>query len=200
MITCCRSFEVWIRNTGRGQMVLHARISGKNAGITERIRQEVQAIDRTLPAFQIQTLAAEVDAALIQERLVATLSSLFGLLALLLATIGLYGHMAYAVAQRTNEIGIRMALGAQPGNIVGMVLRETLFLVLLGVAIGVPVALAATRLASSLISGLLFGLKATDPTTIALASLLMTAVALFAGYLPARRASRVDPMLALRYE
>ena len=188
------------RNTGRGQMVLHVRIWGRNAGITERVRQEVQAIDKALPAFQIQTLATEVDAALIQERLVATLSSFFGFLALVLAAIGLYGLMAYAVAQRTNEIGIRMALGAQHGDVVRMVLRDTLFLVLLAVAIGVPVALAVARLASSLISDLLFGLKATDPVTIVLATVLMVAVALFAAYIPARRATKVDPMVALRYE
>jgi ABC-type antimicrobial peptide transport system permease subunit len=131
---------------------------------------------------------------------VATLSSFFGFLALVLAAIGLYGLMAYAVAQRTNEIGIRMALGAQHGEVIWMVLRETLFSALLGVAIGVPGSLAVTRLASGFISGFLFGLKVTDPVTIVLASVLIAAVALFAGYIPAWRATKVDPMVALRYE
>jgi predicted permease len=188
------------RKTGRGQMFLHVRVSENNAGITERVRQEVQAIDKTLPAFQIQTLAAELDGALVQERLVATLSSIFGLLALVLAAIGLYGIMAYAVALRSNEIGIRLALGAQCGDIVGMILREAFLLALLGVAIGVPVAMAAIHLAHSLISGLLSGLQVTDPLAVFLSVVLLISVALLAGYLPARRASRVDPLTALRNE
>ncbi len=108
--------------------------------------------------------------------------------------------MAYAVTQRTNEIGIRVALGAQRKHIAGMVLRETFCLALLGVSIGIPLALAATHFASSLISGLLFGLKATDTVTITTATVVMLSVALLAGYLPSQRASKVDPMVALRYE
>ena len=124
------------------------------------------------------------------------LSSLFGLVALLLASIGLYGVMAYTVARRTNEIGIRMALGAERGNVLRMVLRETLTLVLIGIAIGVPIVLAA----GGLLSTLLFGMTGTDPLTICAAAGLMVAVAAAAGYFPARRASRLDPMVALRYE
>ena len=121
-------------------------------------------------------------------------------MALALACIGLYGLLSYAVVRRTSEIGIRMALGAQRRDVFWMVLRETLVLVTIGVLLGIPAALVATRLASSLISGLLFGLKATDPLNITTATFLMIGVALLAGYLPARRASRVDPMVALRYE
>jgi ABC-type antimicrobial peptide transport system permease subunit len=117
-------------------------------------------------------------------------------LALLLACIGLYGIMSYAVVRRTNEIGIRMALGAQRGNVLWLVLKETFSLIIIGVTIGLCAALGTTRL----ISSMLFGLTATDPVTIAVAIFLLVAVAAFAGYLPARRASRVDPMVALRYE
>ena len=131
-----------------------------------------------------------------QERLFAKFSSFFGLLALLLACIGLYGIMSYAVVRRTNEIGIRMALGAQRGNVLWLVLKETLSLIIIGVAIGLCTALAATRV----ISSMLFGMTATDPSTIAMSTLVLVAVAAFAGYLPAKRASQVDPMVALRWE
>ena len=184
----------------RGTRTLVVRGMLNQSSLASELQTLIHSAEPNLPVLDISSLSEELDRTLVDERLIAKLSSSFGLLALLLACVGLYGTMSYSLARRTNEIGIRMALGAQRGNIVGMVLRETLFLVLLGVAIGVPIALAATRLASSLISGLLFGLKATDPTTIALATLLMTAVAVFAGYLPARRASRVDPMVALRCE
>jgi len=117
-------------------------------------------------------------------------------LALALASIGLYGVMSYAVARRTNEIGIRMALGAGNRRILGMVLREALTLIILGIAIGVPAALAASRLVTTM----LFGLKAADPLTIASAIGVLAAVVLVAGYIPARRATKVDPMVALRYE
>jgi ABC-type antimicrobial peptide transport system permease subunit len=150
--------------------------------------------------FDIHTLAEEMDAALIQDRLIATLSSFFSVLALLLASVGLYGLLAFTVVQRTGEMGIRTALGAQRGAVVWMILKEALCLVLIGVAIGVPVSLGAARLVSSRISGLLFGLKATDPLTIAAATALLVMAAAIAGYLPARRASRVDPMVALRNE
>ena len=144
----------------------------------------------------MKTFERQLNESLAQDRLVATLSSFFGILAALLAAIGLYGVMAYAVASRTRELGIRLALGAEPRNIRWLVMRETLQLVVLGMLIGLSAALAATRL----IASLLFGLTPTDPLTIALASLLLLAVAALAGYLPARRASRVDPMTALRCE
>jgi ABC-type antimicrobial peptide transport system permease subunit len=127
---------------------------------------------------------------------VATLSGFFGLTALLLACIGLYGLMAYTVTRRTHEIGIRMALGAQARDVLRLVMQETLLLVLLGVALGLGAAVATTRL----ISSLLFGLSATDPATLSLAALLLVAVAALAGYLPARRAASVDPIVALREE
>jgi len=126
----------------------------------------------------------------------ATLSNFFGLLALLLACIGLYGILSYGVASRTNEIGIRMALGAQRRDVFWLVLREALLLVGAGVVLGLPVIVGVTRLAASL----LFGLTPTDPISLIFAVLLMLAVAMLAGYLPSRRATRVDPLVALRYE
>ena len=163
-----------------------------------RIREQVAAVDPAMPMFDVHTLEEEMHAALVQQRLIAMLSTLFGVLGLLLACVGLYGLMAFAMVQRTGEMGVRLALGASRGAVVWLVVRDALTLVLAGMAIGIPVALAAARLASSQISGLLFGLKPTDPPTIALAAFALTAVALAAAYLPARRASRVDPMVALR--
>jgi ABC-type antimicrobial peptide transport system permease subunit len=137
-----------------------------------------------------------IEESVLRERLLATLSGFFGLLALLLACIGLYGILSYSVASRTNEIGIRMALGARTRAVLWLILREALLTVIIGVAAGLPMIWAVTRLASSL----LFDLKPTDPISLLLATLLMLAVAVVAGYLPARRAARVDPMVALRYE
>jgi len=187
-------------NTGRGQMVLHVRVLGNAGAIVPGIKNEVLHIEKDLPMFEVQTLAAEVDAALMQERVIATLSGFFGMAALILAAVGLYGLMAFTVVRRTGEIGIRMAMGAQRGAVLWMVMRDTLVLVFLGVAIGIPVALTVLRLSSSHISGLLFGLRATDPITLAMAVGLMTSAAMIAGYVPARRASRVDPTVALRNE
>jgi ABC-type antimicrobial peptide transport system permease subunit len=137
-----------------------------------------------------------ISRSLTQQTLVARLASFFGLLALLLACIGLYGVLSYGVARRTNEIGIRMALGARNRSVLWLVLREALLLVAIGLVIGVFASLALTKTAASL----LYELKPNDPLTIALATLLLAMVAAVAGYLPARRASRVDPMTALREE
>jgi predicted permease len=185
-------------NTGRGQMTLHVRVAENAPGVISRIREEVQHIDRDMPLFAIQTLAEQMNGLLSRERLVATLSLLFGALALLLASVGLYGLMAFSVVQRTGELGLRMALGAARPTVVRMIMRDALILVLAGVAIGVPAALMTGRLASSQIAGLLFGLSATDPVTMIGAVLVLTGVAAIAAYLPAVRAARVDPMVALR--
>ena len=140
-----------------------------------------------------------INDSLMQERFIAQTASAFSLFALLLACIGLYGVMSYAVTRRTSEIGIRMALGAQVRDIVWLVMREVLLLVALGIGIGLAAALATTRLASTLFA-LLFGLAPSDSLTITLATLLLIGVAALAGYIPALRASRVDPLLALRNE
>jgi predicted permease len=183
----------------RGQLrglTLAVRAEGGQRELTRDVSNELRAASSDLLLTNVATLGEQVDRSLLQERLIATLSLFFGLLALLLACIGLYGVMSYDVARRTHEIGIRMALGAQPGNVLSLVVRETLLLVSIGIAIGLPVALAATRLAR----GLLFGLTPNDPLTITLATLVMLAIAVLAGYLPARRAARVDPQVVLRHE
>jgi predicted permease len=160
------------------------------------VRRAMQDVDKNLPVTSLRTLSKQVDAALNQEHLIARLSSFFGILALVLACVGLYGVLACAVARRTNEIGIRMALGADPRQVLWMVLREALALVGVGVALGLPLAFAATRF----ISSQLYGVKPTDPATIAAVTMGLGAIAVFAGYIPARRATKVDPMAALRYE
>jgi predicted permease len=160
------------------------------------IQRAVRELDPQTQLVNLRTMSDVVDRSLMQERFVAQLGGFFSLFALLLASIGLYGVMSYATAHRTREIGIRMALGARALDVIRLVLRETMLLVGVGVVIGLGAAFAATRLVASL----LFGLSPTDPLTIALAALLMFAVTALAGYLPARRASRVEPVTALRQE
>src|SRR5262249_25583594 len=149
-----------------------------------------------LPLGDVTTLAQTVEDSALMQRLVAQLSTVFGVLAALLACLGIYGVMSYGIARRINEFGIRMALGAQRRHVLWTVLRETLLLAAVGGAIGLGAAIAFGRFVESL----LFGLKADDPRSIGMAVIAMMAVALFAGYLPARRATRIDPMIALRHE
>jgi len=179
-----------------GRRRLCVRATGDAGALVAAIRNVVHSLDPNLPVFDIKTFADHIDESISRERLIALLSSFFGLFALLLAGLGLYGVMAYAVSRRKREIGIRMALGAQAGAVLWLALRETLLMVSIGLAIGLPAALAATRLTR----GMLFGLTENDPLTIALAVLLMLAVAALAGYLPARRATKIDPMMVLRQE
>jgi len=179
-----------------GRLTLAARAEGRPTELTNPIHNEVRAVGSDILLTNIATLSEQVDQSLLQERLVATLSIFFGLLALLLASIGLYGVLSYDVARRTHEIGIRMALGASASRVVRLALGETLRWVVLGAAFGLGAALATTRWVESL----LFGLPPRDPLTIGLAALLLLVVAAAAGYLPARRAARVDPLVALRSE
>ncbi len=160
------------------------------------VRRTVQQIDATLPVVDMKTLEKQVDNSLVTERLVATLSSAFGVLATLLASIGLYGVMAYTVARRTREIGIRMALGAATGNVVWLVMKEVLVLVGIGVVLGLGASWGLTRY----VQKQLYGIQPNDLTTIVLATIGIAIVALAAGYVPARRATRVDPIRALRWE
>jgi predicted permease len=180
----------------RGVARLQLRVSGQPADYAATIERLAREFDPQAPVVELRMMRDSVDASLTQERFIAQLGSAFSLFALLLACVGLYGLMSYDVARRTREIGIRIALGAQRGNVVGLVLRETMLLVVIGVIIGLSAALGATRL----IASLLYGLTPNDPLTIALASMLLLTVAALAGYLPARRAVRVDPMVALRHE
>jgi predicted permease len=160
------------------------------------VRREALAQDKDVPVVDMKTETQVVSQVLFLDRTFAALSSTFGFLALALACVGLYGTMAYAVARRTNEIGIRMALGAGRGTILGMVLRETSLIVLVGIAVGLPAAWAA----SNLLKARLFGLTPHDPWSIMLAIVATVMVTAIAGYIPAKRASRVEPMVALRYE
>jgi ABC-type antimicrobial peptide transport system permease subunit len=175
---------------------LVTRYSGDPKVLIPAIRRAVAEVDPNLPTGDFSTLEKIVNGSVESRRLVALLSTLFGALAALLASIGIYGVMSYAISRRTNEFGIRMALGAQRPQVLWLVLRETLGLVLIGVAAGVALALTLSRLVTSM----LFGLAPSDPLAIGLAAALMVAVAFVAGWLPARRATRIDPMVALRYE
>ena len=160
------------------------------------IRRTVAQLDQNLPIYNMRTLDATIDASLLNERLVASLSALFGALATLLAVIGLYGVMAYTVEQRTREIGIRVALGAQRGNVVWLVMKEVVVMIAVGFGIGLP----AAWFASKLVASLLYGIQPDDPLSIGAAMAILAVIAILAGYIPAARASRVDPLRALRYE
>lgn len=177
-------------------VVVRSSLSTSTVG--SEIRQAASSIDKDLPVTNILSLpqALSADPSLAQPRFRTLLLALFGAIALLLAAVGIFGVISYSVSRRTHELGIRMALGAQPGAILKMVLRETLGLVLIGIAVGLPCALAAARL----VTHLLFNVKSYDPLTLVIAPLVLVAVGVLAGYIPARRAMRVDPMIALRYE
>ena len=170
---------------------------GRGAGtadLSTAVRQQVGSVDPTLPILELESMEKQVADTLFVERLVASLSMAFGALATALAAIGLYGVMSYTVSRRTREIGLRMALGAARASVLWMVLREVITLTAAGILLGVPAALALSRL----IESQLFGLSSTDPLTLSLAAIALTLVALLAGYLPAHRATRIDPMHALR--
>jgi predicted permease len=164
------------------------------------IRAEVAASDKTLQVQEVRPFESVINDMISQERLTALLSSVFGALACLIAAIGLYGVVAYSVSRRTNEFGTRMALGAQRGDIRTLVLRQTLAVILYGVAIGIGGALVLVRLLSSTIHGMLYGIKPTDISLFVGATFSLVAIALLAAFLPARRAMKVDPMVALRYD
>jgi predicted permease len=172
------------------------KTSGDAASLTSAVREAIAQVDPKLPIFGVATLTDQIRSTFRQDRLISQLMSFFGALALLLAAIGLYGVMSNGVMRRTNEIGIRMALGAASSNILWLVLKESLVLVIAGLVVGIPVALGA----GSLIASQLFGLRATDPATLVIAGAVLILVAVLAGFLPARRASRVNPLVALRDE
>ena len=175
-------------------MVVHLRTASDPAALATALREKVRALDATAPVFDVHTVRDEIDWSLLRERLLGTITTLFGGLALLLAAIGLYGTMLYGVARRTREFGIRVAIGAGTGSILRLVLREALGLVIAGVSLGLASAWALGRVVSSM----LFAIEPTDLVSIAIAGVVLVAVALAASAIPARRASRVDPTMALR--
>jgi len=179
-----------------GRATFYARTSSEPAAMATTLRKIVQSFDSNLPVYDLETLTRQVDETVFADRLLTSLSLCLGLLAALLAAIGLYGVMAYVVARRTREIGIRMALGATRESIAGLILSEVARMAAIGLAIGLAAALAGDRLVASL----LYGVRATDPLVFAGAVLLLAFIALLAGGLPARRAASVDPVVALRYE
>jgi predicted permease len=184
------------RQAGAGNAVFEVRTRGATAAVTGAVREAIRQVDQNLPMMDVSTQLEQVELRFQQEKLFARAYTLFGGVALLLAALGLFGLMSYNVARRTNEIGIRMALGARRQDVLSLVIRESMFLVAIGVVAGLSIALAAGRFVSTL----LFGLPPTDPVSTALAVTVLVAVSAVAGYLPARRAAQVDPMVALRCE
>ena len=179
-----------------GSLTFYVRSSVDADSFGARLRAAVARVDPTLPVTGMKTMKAQIDESLFVERMVAALSAAFGLLATLLAAIGLYGVMSYAVAMRTREIGLRVALGADRRAMLMLVLREVAVLAALGVAIGLPGGYGLGKV----IESLLFGVSARDPLIYGVATLALFATAFFAGLIPAARAARIEPMTALRYE
>jgi ABC-type antimicrobial peptide transport system permease subunit len=188
-------YDTFMQNP-RATAFLTLRTEGSPSALAPAVRQTIHDTDPNLPIVSIATQVESIERRFSQERLFAQAYALFGGIALLLASVGLFGLMSYNVARRTPEMGIRMALGAQRGRVLGMVMRESMLLVGIGAVVGVAVALAASRFVSTLV----YGLSATDAATIVIAAGVLVAVSALAAYLPARRASRVDPAIALRAE
>ncbi|HEX2272140.1 MAG TPA: FtsX-like permease family protein [Pyrinomonadaceae bacterium] len=177
-------------------MTVLVRTAGDPVTVVPALRQAIWSIDPNQPVATVKTMEQIVADSIAQPRLNMTLMGMFGGLALILAAVGIYGLLSYAVTQRTQEMGIRMALGAQAGDVLSLVLKQGMALALLGEAIGLAGAFALTRL----IRGLLFGVTPTDATIFIAVTGVLTTIALLACYLPARRATKVDPLKALRYE
>jgi ABC-type antimicrobial peptide transport system permease subunit len=188
--------QVFVPNWGRNSAAFYVRTNTSASSSYGVIRNEVKQLDAAMPVYEMKTLEAQLDETLLTDRLIALLSAGFGLLATVLASIGLYGVMAFVVARRRKELGIRLALGAQPGLVIWMVMREVLLLLAIGLAVGIPAAMALGRTVSSQ----LYGIQPNDPRMAAWTVLLLTVVSAVAGLIPAHRASRIDPILALRYE
>ncbi len=188
--------QAFYPNWGNMGAAFYVRAGMGSASVYAAVRREVKALDASMPIYDVKTLAAQLDDTLLTERLVALLSAAFGLLATLLAMVGLYGVIAFVVARRTKELGLRMVLGAPPGSVIWLVLREVLLLLAIGLAIGLPAAIGLGRL----VAAQLYGVKASDPWMAGASMTALVVVATVAGLIPALRASRIEPIAALRYE
>jgi predicted permease len=188
--------QVFWPGWGRGSVTFYLRANEASAGIFNLVRNEVKRLDAAMPVYDVKTVQGQLDETLLTDRLIALLSAGFGLLATVLASVGLYGVMAFIVARRRKEIGLRLALGAEPAGVLWIVMREVLILLTIGLTIGVPAAIGLGRYVSSQ----LYGIQPNDPWMAIGTMLLLTAVSAAAGLIPATRASRIDPILALRYE
>jgi hypothetical protein len=188
--------QVFIPNWGKDSVAFYVRTQTSSSSTYSEIRNEVKQLDASIPIYSLKTVEGQLDETLLTDRLIAMLSAGFGALATLLASVGLYGVMAFVVARRKKELGIRLALGAQPGFVVWLVMREVLLLLAIGLAVGIP----AAMLLGGYVSSQLYGIKPHDPAIAGSTVVLLTLVSALAGFIPAQRASRIDPILALRHE
>jgi predicted permease len=188
--------QVYVPSWGSGGVTYYVRTTDSSAAAFGAIRNQVRKLDASMPVYAMKTLEGQLDERLMTDRLIASLAAGFGLLATALASIGLYGVMAFVVARRRKEIGIRLALGAEPGGVIWLVMKEVLLLLAIGLAVGIPAALGLGRFVASQ----LYGIQERDPSTAVATVALIAAVSVAAGMIPAHRASRIDPILALRHE
>ena len=188
--------QVFVPNWGSNGVAFYVRTGTKSSSAFNLIRGVMQQLDASMPLYELKTLEGQLDQTLLTDRLIALLSAGFGFLATVLSSIGLYGVMAFVVARRRKELGIRLALGAQPSLVIWLVMREVLILLAIGLAVGVPSALGLGRF----VAAQLYGIQPNDPSLAGYTLLLLTTVSVAAGLIPAHRASRIDPILALRCE
>ena len=188
--------QVFIPNWGRNSATFYVRTSTGSSGAYSLLRDQVRRLDPSMPVYDLKTLEGQLDETLLTDRLIASLSAGFGLLATVLASVGLYGVMAFVVARRRKELGIRLALGAERGGVIWLVMKEVLILLLIGLAVGIPVAIGLGRF----VSAQLYGIQPNDPWIAVATVVLLATVSAAAGLIPAHKASRIDPILALRYE
>jgi len=188
--------QVFVPNWGKSSVAFYVRTAAGSRSAYNSLRSEVKKLDASMPVYELKTLEAQLDETLLTERLIALLSAGFGFLATALAAIGLYGVMAFAVARRTKELGVRLALGAQRSSVIWLVMREVLLLLVIGLAIGVPSALGL----GPFVASQLYGIQGSDPWIAGTTIMLLAMVSAAAGLIPAHRASRIDPIRALRFE
>jgi predicted permease len=188
--------QVFVPKVGSGSAALYVRTTMPSSAAYSLMRNEVKQLDASMPVYELKTLESQLDETLLTDRLIALLSAGFGFLATVLASVGLYGVMAFVVARRKKELGIRLALGAQPGYVIWMVMREVLLLLAIGLGVGIP----AAMMLGQYVSSQLYGIQAHDPLIATSTTVLLTLVSAAAGLIPAHRASRIDPILALRHE